>query len=215
MTRTSPFLILALGHGRETFLFAVETAGGSGEAEVLHAGHLYDGAFRREVAPEADDAAGWRDRVVGRADHVLVRVPRHALHVLGQRAAGHGHAVAVQEAVVEQRLHEDRDAARLKHVLGDVAAARLQVGDVGRALEDLGDVEEVELDAAFMRDGRQVQAGIGRAAGGGDHGRGILQRFPGHDIARADVAGDELHDLFARRHAEAVADLIGSGAPAE
>ena len=104
---------------------------------------------------------------------------RTFLQIFGNRAAGHGHAVAVQEAVVEQRLHQQRDAARLEHVLGDIAAARLQVGDVGRPLEDLGDVEEVELDAAFMRDRRQMQAGIGRAAGGGDDGRGVLQRLRG------------------------------------
>ena len=91
--------------------------------------------------------------------------------VLGDGPAGDGHAVAVQVAVVEQRLHQQRNAAGLEHVLGDVSAARLQVGDVGRPLEDLGDVEEVELDAAFMRDRRQMQRGIGRAAGGRDDGR--------------------------------------------
>ena len=97
------------------------------------------------------------DRLVRRADDVLVGIPAHLLQVFGNCAAGHGHAVAVQEAVVEQRLHQERHAARLEHVLGDVAAARLQVGDVGRALENLRDVEEVELDAAFMRDRRQMQ----------------------------------------------------------
>ena len=115
----------------------------------------------------------------------------------------------MQEAVVEERLHEERHAARLEHVLGDVAAARLQVGDVGRLLEDRGDVEEVERDAAFMRDRRKVEGGVGRAAGSGDDRRGILQRLQGDDVARADVAGDELHHLLACRHAEAVADLVG------
>ena len=108
--------------------------------------------------------------------------------VLGDRPAGHGHAVAVQEAVVEQRLHQQRHAASLEHVLGDIAAARFQVGDIGCPLEDLGDVEQVELDAAFVGDRRQMQRRVGRAAGGGDDGRGILQRLAGDDVARADVA---------------------------
>jgi hypothetical protein len=34
--------------------------------------------------------------------------------------AGDRHAVAVQEAVVEQRLHQQRHAAGLEHVLGDI-----------------------------------------------------------------------------------------------
>ena len=163
----------------EALLLGVEAARRPGELQRLQAGDLHDRAVRREVAREADDAAGRRHRLVGRTDHVLVRVPLHVLQVLGDRPAGHGHAVAVQEAVVEQRLHQERHAARLEHVLGDVAAARLQVGDVGRPLEDLGDVEEVELDAALMRDRRQVQAGIGRAAGGGDDRRGVLERLRG------------------------------------
>ena len=94
----------------------------------------------------------------------------------------------MQEAGVEERLHEQRDAAGLEQVLGDVAAAGLQVGDIGRALEDLGDVEQVELDAAFMGDGRQVQGGVGRAAGGRDHGGRVLERLAGDDVARTDAA---------------------------
>ena len=53
------------------------------------------------------------------------------VEVLGDGLAGHGHAVAVEEAAVEQRLHHLRDAAGLEHVLGDVFSARLEVADVG------------------------------------------------------------------------------------
>ena len=151
------------------------------------------------------------DGTVGRADHVLVGVPLHRGQVLGHGAAGHGHAVAVQEAVVEERLHQERNAAGLEQVLGDIAPAGLQVGDVGRALEDLGHVEQVELDAALVGDGRQVQGGVGGAAGGGHHHGGVLERPAGDDVARADLLGDEVHDHLAGRHAEAVADLVGSG----
>ena len=76
---------------------------------------------------------------------------------------------------IEQGLHHQRDAADLEHVLGDIFAARLQVGDIGGPLEDLADVEQVELDAAFMGHRRQMQRGIGRAAGRGNHHRGVLE----------------------------------------
>ena len=93
----------------------------------------------------------------------------------------------MQMAMVEQRLHQQRNAASLEHVLGDITAARLQIGDIGCSFEDLGDVEQVELDAAFMRNGRQMQRGIGRAAGGRHHRGGVLQRLAGDDVARPDV----------------------------
>src|ERR1700751_4240178 len=48
---------------------------------------------------------------VGGTDHVLPRIPFHAAQVLGDRAAGDGHAVAVQVAVVEQGFHQERHAA--------------------------------------------------------------------------------------------------------
>ncbi len=125
------------------------------------------------------------------------------------RAAGDRQAVAVQIAVVEQCLHDERNAAGLEQVLGDIAATRLQVGDVGGLLEDLGDREQVEVDAALMGDGRQMQAGIGRATRCRNHRRGILQRLAGDDVARPDVARHQFHHLLASGHAEPVTDLVG------
>ena len=111
----------------------------------------------------------------------------------------------------EQRLHQDRDAAGLEHVLGDVAATRLQVGDVGRTLEDLGHVEEVELDADLVGHGRQVQRRVGRTTGGGDDGGGVLERLQGDDVARTDVSGEQFHHHLAGGHAKPVADLVRRG----
>ena len=55
---------------------------------------------------------------------------RHVGEVLGQRLAGDGEAVAVQQTRVEQRLHHGRRAADAVQVEHDVLAARLQVGEV-------------------------------------------------------------------------------------
>src|SRR6476619_2596652 len=62
-----------------------------------------------------------------------------------------------------------------------------------------------------MGEGGKMQRGIGRAAGRGDDRRSILQRFPRDDIAWADVAGNQVHDLLAGRHAKPVPDLVGCG----
>ena len=204
-------LVVASSDRRETIFLGIEAAGGTGELVTLEAGDLHDRAVRCEVALQANDAAGRGQRLVRRVNDVLVRIPFHVLEILGNRAAGHCHAVAVQEAVVEQRLHEQRHAARLEHVLGNVLSARLHVGDVRRLLEDFGDVEEVEFNAALVRHGRQVQRAVGGAAGGSDDGRGILQRLAGDDVARADVAGEQFHHHLAGGHTEAVADFVGSG----
>ncbi len=100
---------------------------------------------------------------------------------------GHGHAVAVQEAMVEQRFHQERNTASFEHVLGDITATRFQIRDIWCPFEDLGDVEQIEFDAAFVSDCRQMQRSIGRAAGGGDHGCGIFQRLFRHNVARPEV----------------------------
>ena len=110
--------------------------------------------------------------------------------------------------MVEQRLHQQRNAASLEHVLGDITAGRFQIGDIRRPFHDFGDVEQIELDAAFVGDGRQMQRGIGRAAGRRDDGRRIFQRLAGDDVARTDVLDDQIHDHLAGQHAEFVANFV-------
>ena len=73
------FLVVLVLHRLEAGLLAVEAARRAGELQVRHAGDLHDRAFGREVALEADDAAGRGERLVGRAHDVLVRVPLHRL----------------------------------------------------------------------------------------------------------------------------------------
>ena len=111
----------------------------------------------------------------------------------------------MQIAARQQRLHQHIDAARLIHILGDIAAAGLEVGDIGRGLEDLGDVEQVEVDPRLVRHCWQVEAGIGRAAGRRHDARGIFERLTGTDIARTKVARDQFHHLLARRLGNAMA----------
>ena len=120
-----------------------------------------------------------------------------------------GDAVAVQDPGVEQLLHHDRDAAGAVKVEGRVFAAGHQVGDIGRAAHDRRHFHQVEVDARLVGDRRQMQAGVGRAAGGGDDDRGVLKRLARDDVARPDLALDQRHHRLAARLAEAVAALIG------
>ena len=114
----------------------------------------------------------------------------------------------MQKTVVQQGLHQQRNAASLEQIFGDIAAARLQIRDIGRALEHFCDIEEIERDPAFVSDRRQVERGIGRAAGGGYHRGGVLQCLAGDDVARTQVEADEVHHLLAGDHAEPVAEFV-------
>ena len=56
-------LIVALVDGAERILLAVEAARRTAELQLLHARDLDDGAFRRQRAAQAGDAAGRRQRI--------------------------------------------------------------------------------------------------------------------------------------------------------
>ena len=68
--------------------------------------------------------SGWTTVAVGRR-----RVERG--QVLGHRPPGHGQAVAVEQAGLEQLAHDHRDAADPVDVGHVVPAVRLGVGQVG------------------------------------------------------------------------------------
>ena len=70
--------------------------------------------------------------------------------------AGHrsGHSHIGQVIVLEQGLHQQRHTTSFEHVLGDIAAARLQIRDIRCSFEDFGHVEQRELDTALVRNRR-------------------------------------------------------------
>ena len=67
----------------------------------------------------------------------------------------------MEKSLIQQRLHQQRNATGFKHVFRDIFAARFQIRDIGRPLENLGNVKQIKLDAAFVGDGRQMQGCIG------------------------------------------------------
>ena len=61
--------------------------------------------------------------------------------VFSDRLACHGHAIAMEKATVEQRLENDRCAADVVYILGEILAARLEIGDERCAREYFRDVK--------------------------------------------------------------------------
>src|SRR6266702_5430600 len=194
--------------GLKGVLFPVEAASWTGEPQVGHSRDFHDRTFWRQIALQTDHTTGDGDRLVCRVHHILVRIPFHALEVFGDRATGDRNAVAVEKSVVEQRLHQKRYAANFKHVFGDITTTRLQIRDIRCLFEDFCHFEQVEFDAGLVRNRRQVQRSIGRAAGRGDHSCRILKRLARDDVARPEIRRDQVHYLLAGGHAEGVADFI-------
>ena len=83
----------------------------------------------------------------------------------------------MQQPGVEQRPHDDRDAADLVDVVHDVAAERLQVAEVRHLRADPVEVVEGQVDLGLAGDREQVQHGVGRAAERHHDGDGVLERL--------------------------------------
>ena len=114
-----------------------------------------------------------------------------------------------EQAGVEQRLHDDGDAADPVDVGHDVLPEGLDVGQVRHLGADAEEVVESEVDVGLVGDGEQVQHGVGRAAEGHDDGDGVLEGLLGHDVARGDAAAQQVDDGLARLAGEPVAAPVG------
>ena len=118
--------------------------------------------------------------------------------VLEQRPgalAGHRHRREVEQPALGQLGHHGRDAAGGVDVL-EVPGAR--GGDVAQAAHLAAELVEglqLEREARLVRDGGQVQH---RVRGGAERHvdrDGVGHRLLRHDVARADVPAQQLHDL--------------------
>ena len=116
--------------------FGVEHACGAGEVQAFLAGDLRDRAVGREVAVQDHEVAVGLDRI-RRADGRSSWPAGYGCtssEVLGDRLAGDREAIAVQQAFVEQHLHQRPDAADVDQLGHRVFAARPQVGEHRHAL---------------------------------------------------------------------------------
>ncbi len=189
-------------------LLGIEDARRAGEFLTLLAGDLPDAAERREVAVEHHKMAALLDRVVEAVDHILVlRVRLHVLEIFREGLAGHGQAIAVEQALVEEHLHQRRHAANGHERSHDILAARLQVGQHRHAFTDAGEVVDGQFHARRVRDSEKVQHCVGRAAERDDHGDRVLERLLRHDVERADAELEQ--PVHCRAGVECVLFLCG------
>ena len=98
----------------------------------------------REVAAQHRDPTVVAERRIGGADHLLARGLGRRGGDLGDRPAVDGPGVAVQQAELEQPLHEHAEPARGEQIGRDEAAAGPEVGEDRRPRAD--GVEVVDLE---------------------------------------------------------------------
>ena len=121
-------------------------------------------------------------------NHLLAfRIRLHIGQVFRQGFAGDGQAIAVQQALVQQRFHQRLDAADFDQFGHQVFAAGFQVGQHRHMFADAGEVVEGKIHAGRIGHRQQVQHRIGRAAERNDDGDGVLECGFGHDVAGLDV----------------------------
>ena len=157
------------------------------------AGQLDDAALRREVAAQDGEPAGRLERGLDRHDDGLPRGLDDVLGDLAQRAAVDVAGAGVHQVALDKLAGDERHAARVEHVGGDVLASRLQAGHDRRAGGDLVELVDRERDAQLPGDRQQMQDAVRRPARGG-HGRGrVLDRVAGDDLRRSHVVAQELH----------------------
>ena len=192
----------------EQRLLALEHARLAAEDVVLQAaldaGELEDRReVRRQVAAQHAQAAG---RLVGLLDGVddlavgLLRA--EALDLRGQRLAGAGQHVAVQQAGLEQLAHDHLHAADLVDVDHRVLAVGPRVGqhrhDMLREVVELlrrHDVLPEVGEARGARDLRRVQGDVGRAADRHRHDHRVADRIAHDDVARLQVLRDQVRQI--------------------
>ncbi len=160
---------------------------------------LADSAAGREVAVENDEVAVGFDRVAERADDLLALwIGFHALEIFGDGLASDGHAIAVEEALLEKHFHERDDAADGDELTHQKAAAGLEISQDRNFASDAGEVGELQFHPGTVGHRDKMEHGIGRSAECDDDRDGIFECLLRHDVERADAALDQIENGRAR-----------------
>ena len=207
-------LDLAVEDGLHGVLLAVEDLGLHVAAQHFrrHGGLLDHAAVGGDVAAQHGDAAVLEVGIVdGSHDLVVEDMGAGFADVLPHGLAGDGEAVLVDEARLVQLAHDGEYAAGLVEVGHVVLARRGEVAEVGSLAADLVEDVQVDVEAGLAEDGWQVEHGVGGAAEGHVDGDGVLHALAGHDVERADVVLQEIHDAHAGVLGQADAGCVDGG----
>ena len=168
------------------------------EAQAFLAGDLGHRAAGREVAAQNLDMATWLDRPFERHEHVLSGLePRERGEILGDRLAGDGKAVAVNEILLEQIFHHRRSTSDIVQVFHHVFAGRLEIGQERHAVAHRLEILNGQRHAHGARHGNEMQHGVGRAAERHHDHHGVFEGPARHDVARFDVLFQQIPDGLA------------------
>ena len=103
----------------------------------------------------------------------------------------------MEQVLLGQLVQHRIDAASLVQILHICVACRSQVADVRGACADLVDHIQVDLDAAFVGNCRQVEHTVGGAAQRHVCGQCIFESVCGHDVTGTDVLPVHIHNCHA------------------
>ena len=128
-----------------------------------------------------------------RVDDVLVCGIGGGLEPLAEGLPGHGPRARMNQAGIQQELHDDGYTSDDVDVRHHVLARRLQVSEFGHLRAHPLDIVEVQLYARLERDREHVKDGIGRPAHRGHDRHGVLKCLSGQDVPRPRVRLEDLH----------------------
>ena len=175
-------------------LLALEDPRGPGVVELVIAGDFQDRAVGREVAGEDLDRArllvGVVDGVDELAGDFVVVGEVELVQLLGDRPAGDGHRVAVDESGVEKPADHDRHAALPVEVVHRLRPARLEVRDLRRPFGNFVELLDREVDPGLGGEREQVQHRVGGAADRDLQRDGVLEGLLREDVGGAEVVLD-------------------------
>ena len=116
-----------------------------------------------------------------RSTNVSARFSATVLPVTGQ-------GVAVEQAAVEEHLHDERHAPDAVEVLHHVAAGGLHVGEGRGRVVEVVELARLERNLGFVRQGDEVEDRVGRPAERHHRADRVLESLPRHDVAGPDAA---------------------------
>ena len=159
-----------------------------------HGRTLDNGTFRRQIAFKHRNAAFLGNRPLDGVDDFFV-LNLCSGNIFADGLAGDRQTICMQETEFGDFCHDRSDAARFIKLFNIVMARRCKMTEIRRTAADLIGDGQIEFDAAFMRNCRQMQHGIRRTSERHIDGQSILKGFARHDIARLQVPSHEFHNL--------------------
>ena len=180
----------AVRDGVHRGLLALEDARRTGVEAALVPDELDDAALGGEVAAQDGQAAARLDRIVERADDAAGQWPRRPRRRCSPMVlAGDRDRVLVEHPGLAQALRDERHAAGLEEVDGDVLAAGLEVAEQRRRLADAVEVVDRQIDAGLAGQASRWRTALVEPPLIATRGDRVLQRVARDDVARAAARG--------------------------